>query len=72
MVSKFLKCLYNLRQSPQVWYEIFYFILFPKIQKDLVNSNIYLKQPPHGGFQILVIYVNDYVFVSNSLNRLSL
>jgi hypothetical protein len=32
-----------------------------------VDSNLYIKHRHHGGFQILVVYVDDCVLVSNSL-----
>jgi hypothetical protein len=31
------------------------------------DSNLYIKHQHHGGFQILVVYVNDCVLISNSL-----
>jgi hypothetical protein len=46
--------------------------LLPKRFKQIkVDSNLYIKQQPHQGFQILVVYVNDCFLVNNSLDWIS-
>ncbi len=68
MVSKLLKFLYGLKQSSRTWYQrLDFYFLSKGFKRTKVDSNLYIKHQHHGGFQMLAIYVNDYVFVNNNL-----
>jgi hypothetical protein len=67
MVCKLLKPLYGLKQSLQAWYHRLDSYLPSKSFKRIEADSNLFKHQHHGGFQILVVYVNDYVLINNSL-----
>jgi len=66
LVCKLIKSLYGLKQSSTTWYIHFDAYLIVQGYHQLeANANIYIKNESDNGFTIIIVYVDDFLVISN-------
>eukprot|EP00253_Pinus_taeda_P021514 PITA_21514 len=71
-VCKLKKSLYGLKQSPRQWYKKFdSFMLRQKYVRSEYDHCVYFKQLNNGIFIILVLYVDDILLASKSIEEIN-
>eukprot|EP00253_Pinus_taeda_P033931 PITA_33931 len=71
-VCRLKKPLYGLRQSPRQWYKKFdSFMLSQKYVRSEYDHCVYFKQLSNGIFIILVLYVDDMLLTSKSIEEIN-
>ncbi|GJT27804.1 transposable element [Tanacetum coccineum] len=70
-VCKLHKSLYGLKQSPRQWYKQFdKFMMDSKYTRSKYNHCVYLKKLQDGSFIYLLLYVDDMLIASQSLDKI--
>jgi len=71
-VCRLKKSLYGLKQSPRQWYKKFdSFMLSQKYVRSEYDHCVYFKQLKNGMFIILVLYVDDMLLASKSIDEIN-
>eukprot|EP00253_Pinus_taeda_P030085 PITA_30085 len=71
-VCRLKKSLYGLKQSPRQWYKKFdSFMLSQKYVRSEYDHCVYFKQLNNGMFIILVLYVDDMLLASKSIEEIN-
>jgi len=71
-VCRLKKSLYGLKQSPRQWYKKFdSFMLSQKYLRSKYDHRVYFKQLSNGMFIILVLYVDDMLLASKSIDEIN-
>ena len=69
MVYRLKKALYGLKQAPRIWYaRLGIYLEKLGFSKGTIDSNLYLKEIENG-LLIIVIFVDDIIFVCNDKSR---
>ncbi|GJV64779.1 transposable element [Tanacetum coccineum] len=70
-VCKLHKSLYGLKQSPRQWYKRFdKFMMESKYTRSKYDNCVYLKKLQDGSFVYLLLYVDDLLIASQSLDEI--
>ena len=70
-VCKLNKTLYGLKQSPRMWNEkIDEYLRQQKFERLNSDHSIYIRQVGNGGHDIIALYVDDLILLTNTIERM--